>query len=280
MPFFLTPHINNSFVASEFSALDFLKSSYPAMKAVTSRASSRWVRPSVGIIENENFPDQTYDVWIASGVSAYTGGLWVASLFALGKVEEGLGGEGGGAGWVEKGRVAKRAYDKLLWNEKGGCFNYSSENSESSKSIMADQLCGQWWTQACGLEDVVEDRSKVERALRTIYKNNVVVFGEKYDCGGAVNGFSRSGTVDNSCLQSREVWTGTTYGLSACMIQNGLFEEGMKTAEGIFESGWKRYGFSFATPEAWDCGGGVRSLGYMRPLCIWAMADAAKKEKS
>ena len=66
------------------------------MKAVTSRASSRWVRPSVGIIENENFPDQTYDVWIASGVSAYTGGLWVASLFALGKVEEVLGVEGGG----------------------------------------------------------------------------------------------------------------------------------------------------------------------------------------
>jgi non-lysosomal glucosylceramidase len=30
-----------------------------------------------GMIENEGFPDQTYDIWSAKGVSAYSGGLWL-----------------------------------------------------------------------------------------------------------------------------------------------------------------------------------------------------------
>jgi len=33
-----------------------------------------------GMIENEGFPDQTYDAWSVSGVSAYYGRLWVAAL--------------------------------------------------------------------------------------------------------------------------------------------------------------------------------------------------------
>jgi non-lysosomal glucosylceramidase len=27
-----------------------------------------------GVIENENFADQTYDVWLVDGISAYCGG--------------------------------------------------------------------------------------------------------------------------------------------------------------------------------------------------------------
>jgi non-lysosomal glucosylceramidase len=36
-------------------------------------------RDGDGMMENEGSPDQTYDIWSVSGVSAYTGGLCVAS---------------------------------------------------------------------------------------------------------------------------------------------------------------------------------------------------------
>ena len=35
-----------------------------------------------GVPQNQGFPDQTYDVWTAKGVSAYCGGLWLAALSA------------------------------------------------------------------------------------------------------------------------------------------------------------------------------------------------------
>jgi hypothetical protein len=38
-----------------------------------------------------------------------------------------------------------------------------------------------------------------------------------------------------------------------------------------------RYGYWFATPEAWELSGNFRSLGYMRPLSIWAMQFALEQ---
>jgi hypothetical protein len=43
--------------------------------------------------------------------------------------------------------------------------------------------------------------------------------------------------------------------------------------------GWQRYGYWFATPEAWEQSGNFRSLGYMRPLAIWAMQFALLRQR-
>ena len=43
----------------------------------------------------------------------------------------------------------KKAYAAYLWN--GSYFNYDSSTSPQHDSIMADQLAGQWYAQACGL---------------------------------------------------------------------------------------------------------------------------------
>jgi non-lysosomal glucosylceramidase len=35
-----------------------------------------------GMIKNSGYPDQTYDIWTATGVHAYCGGLWIAACTA------------------------------------------------------------------------------------------------------------------------------------------------------------------------------------------------------
>ena len=44
--------------------------------------------------------------------------------------------------------------------------------------------------------------------------------GDDDDDGGGGGG---KAVVDNSCMQSREVWTGTTYALAAAMIHESLY---------------------------------------------------------
>ena len=39
-------------------------------------------RDDDGLIENDGFPDQTYDIWTVQGPSAYTGGLWITACEA------------------------------------------------------------------------------------------------------------------------------------------------------------------------------------------------------
>lgn len=228
-----------------------------------------------GMIENEGFPDQTYDTWCVLGVSAYCGGLWVAALQATSALACEIGDKGAEDYFWLKFLKAKTVYEKL-WN--GSYFNYDSSGGKASSSIQADQLAGQWYARACGLQPIV-DKEKAKSALEKVYNFNVL----KVENGrrGAVNGMLPNGKPDMSTFQSREIWTGVTYGVAACMIHEDMVEMAFHTASGIYETGWSEggCGYAFQTPEGWTIDGGYRSLGYMRPLAIWAMQWALSQPK-
>ncbi|XVF30182.1 hypothetical protein REPUB_Repub16aG0035200 [Reevesia pubescens] len=101
-----------------------------------------------GMIENQGFPDQTYDAWTVTGVSAYTGGLWVAALQAASSIARQVGDDASAAYFHMKYQKAKSVFG-TLWN--GSYFNYDNTGSSSSGCILADQLAGQWYAGASGL---------------------------------------------------------------------------------------------------------------------------------
>lgn len=227
------------------------------------------------MIENEGFPDQTYDTWSVSGVSAYSGGLWVAALQAASALAREVGDKGSEDYFWFKFQKAKVVYEKL-WN--GSYFNYDSSAAGNSTSIQADQLAGQWYARACGLVPIT-DEVKAKCALSTVFEFNVMKVKEGRR--GAVNGMLPNGNVDMSSMQSREIWSGVTYGLAATMIQEGLLDMGFQTASGVYEAVWseKGLGYSFQTPEAWNTNDQYRSLCYMRPLAIWGIQWALSQPK-
>ncbi|KAK4750952.1 hypothetical protein SAY87_004434 [Trapa incisa] len=234
-------------------------------------------RDKDGLIENDGFPDQTYDAWTVHGVSAYCGCLWLAALQAAASMALQVG-DRDFAEWCKSSFLrAKHAFEGKLWN--GSYFNYDSGSSSNSMSIQADQLAGQWYTFSSGLPSLF-DENKIRTTLQKIYEFNVMrVKGGKM---GAVNGMHPNGKVDETCMQSREIWTGVTYAVAATMIFAGMEEEGFKTAEGIFTAGWSEegYGYWFQTPEGWTVDGHFRSLIYMRPLSIWGMQWALSLPKA
>ncbi|CAN1334617.1 Non-lysosomal glucosylceramidase [Linum perenne] len=230
-----------------------------------------------GLIENDGFPDQTYDTWTVHGVSAYCGGLWLAALQAAAAMALQLGDKYFAELCKSKFVKAKVAFESKLWN--GSYFNYDSGSSSNSKSIQADQLAGQWYTASSGLPPLFDD-IKIKNALQKIYDFNVMkIKGGKF---GAVNGMHPNGKVDETCMQSREIWTGVTYGVAATMILAGMEDQAFATAEGIFTAGWSEegFGYGFQTPEGWTVDGHYRSLIYMRPLAIWGMQWALSLPKA
>ncbi|KAG2714075.1 hypothetical protein I3760_03G009300 [Carya illinoinensis] len=228
-----------------------------------------------GMIENEGFPDQTYDIWSVSGVSAYSGGLWVAALQAASAMACEVGDKASANYFWVRYQKAKAVYD-TLWN--GSYFNYDNSGGSFSASIQADQLAGQWYARACGLSPIVE-KDKVRSALEKVYNFNVLKV--KGGMRGAVNGMLPDGRVDTSTVQSREIWSGVTYSVAAAMIQEEMLEMAFQTSVGVYEAVWSQegFGYSFQTPEAWNTDDQYRALGYMRPLAIWAMQWALSKPK-
>lgn len=285
----LVLQVHRDYVAT--GSVSFVLTLWPVLRQVMEAALKAFDLDGDGLIENSGFPDQTYDIWTVEGPSAYTGGLWVAALTAMAALGEVVGREEGMvAHYTALATQARGAYVGHLWN--GSYFDYDNSGSAHQDSIMADQMAGQWYARACGLAPVVVG-VQARSSLTTVFDFNVRKFVD--GCSGAVNGMRPDGQVDDTCMQSQEVWTGTTYSVAAAMLQEArwatveaerrvdgrgraLKEEAeflrhaaFETARGLYEGGWKRFGYWFATPEAWDSKGHFRSLGYMRPLCVWAM---------
>jgi non-lysosomal glucosylceramidase len=242
----------------------FLKYTWPSVVEALDHLR-QYDRTDDGLPQGDNYPDQTYDEWIVQGDSAYSGGLWLASLRAAEEIAHVLGQSAAATkyrNWFTKGQ---RTYIDKLWT--GEYFRYDTL-SEYRDNIQADQLAGQWYANMNGLGDLVPRDMQV-KSLKKIYDFNVMKFakGEM----GAVNGMAPEGTVVRTNEQVQEVWTGTTFGAAALMLSDGLKDEGYRTAWGVYHTTYETQGYWFRTPEAWDESGHYRASMYMRPAAIWAM---------
>ncbi|XP_034935399.1 non-lysosomal glucosylceramidase [Chelonus insularis] len=248
---------------------EFLQDVWSNIQEILSN-SLKWDTDNDGLIENTGFPDQTYDTWIMEGPSAYCSSLWLAALRCAIEISKIIGDIKIGNKYSEVLEKGKVSFQEKLWN--GRYYNFDSSKSDHRKCIMSDQLCGQLFLKACGFENEVFPENRVKSALKTIFENNVM----KYKNGnqGAVNGFLPNGRVDTMTVQSEEMWTGVSYGLAALMIHEGMIEEGFRTAEGVYRTVWEKIGMAFETPEALYENDAYRSIGYMRPLAIWAIHQA------
>ena len=233
----------------------------------------RYDTDGVCLIEIGGFPDQTYDDWIASGESAYSGGLYLAALRATTEIALKVGDTASATEYDALFKRAQAAYIKKLWN--GRYFNYDTL-SQYHNDIMAEQLAGQWYANLTGLGDLVPKKMRLS-ALKTIYNNNVMLFGNGEM--GAVNGIGPHGEHLTQNPQVMEVWTGATFSVASEMIAEGLRDEAFKTAQGVYNVVWRDRGYFFRTPEAYDEDGMYRASMYMRPGAIWSMEYAAELKK-
>ncbi|CAF0909888.1 unnamed protein product [Adineta ricciae] len=247
----------------------FLNHVWPTIKYVTDRIKTQDVDGD-GLVDNGGFADQTYDAWTVVGASAYCGGLHVAALRACVEMARIMGDTNAINEYEAWLSLAKKSYSEKLWN--GKYYNYDSSASRHHDSIMSDQLAGFWYLRLSGHKYEDFEKERVESALNTIFNTNVMTFGGGKL--GAVNGMTSSGQLEIVSMQSEEIWTGVTYGLSSTMIMENLKTQAFLTAEGIYNTCYNVAGLAFQTPEALmrDCR--FRSVGYMRALCIWSIQKA------
>lgn len=260
---------------------EFLKEVYPAVLQVIDYHLANFDKDGDGLIENEGFPDSTYDAWVCTGPSAFCGGLWISALLCAHHMALTTGDTNNAQRFKDICDKATESFEQKLWNPNG-YYNYDANSGQDSAyrsdTIMSDQLCGHTFLRACQLPTLLK-HERVMSALNTIYDFNVKTYHEITGRGGAVNGMKPNGEIDMSLMQCKEVWTGTAYLLASCMLHEGMVDEAMDTARGVYETCMK-LGFWFQTPEAYDETGAYRSLGYMRPLSIWSIQMAMEQKKN
>jgi non-lysosomal glucosylceramidase len=240
----------------------FLRETWPAVKAAIEYL--RQFDHGGGVPENSGYPDQTYDDWVVKGVSAYSGGLWLAALRAAEESAKVLGDRRTEAEYHALFLKGQKTYIGQLWN--GEYFRYDT-GSESRDDIQTDQLAGQWYANLTGLGDIVPHAMQVS-AMKKIYNFNVMKFG--HGEMGAANGMAPDGSILTNA-EAKEVWVGTTLGYAGLLMSEGMKDEAYKTTWGLYHVIYESKGYWFRTPEAWDVTGNFRAGMYMRPMAIWAL---------
>lgn len=241
-------------------SIEILEESWPIVQKITFNLLN-YDQDDDGLIENDGTPDTTYDAWVATGPSAYTAGLFLASLQATIQIANILGKDF--SYFTEVLEIGLKSFQEKLWNESYYMYDVAHPNV-----IMSDQLCGHFYSKFMGLGGIVSDDC-AQIALQTIHNFNL----RKFENGdlGVVNGMKSDGTVDTSSLQSSEVWPGTNFILAATMFQTDLTEEAFEILYKVLRASYETFGYQFQTPEAWDKKGHYRACTYMRPLSIWAV---------
>lgn len=217
--------------------------------------------------------DQTYDNLSLTGNTSYCGGLFLAACQAAEEIARTMGDEKKATeygAWLERGR---KSFEEELWN--GSYYNIDTGSSDPER-IMSDQLCGQWYSVACGLPGIVSDEHAVS-AFNVIYKNNF----KKFDKGahGIVNVVKPNGRPDTSSGQAQECWVGTSWCVAAGMLQQGMTEQAEEIGLSLYNTIWDDAQLWFRTPEAWYKGANrTRADYYMRATAVWALKHAYDKK--
>jgi non-lysosomal glucosylceramidase len=243
---------------------EFLRSTWPAVQESLDYLR-KYDHDGDGLPENEGYPDQTYDEWVVRGESAYSGSLFLGAVRAAEEIAKQLGDSAASAKYHDLFAKAQSSYIRKLWNKE--YFRYDI-GSEYRDNIQADQLAGQWYANMTGLGDLVPREMQLS-ALHKVFDFNVMKFAD--GTMGAVNGIAPDGSLVKTNEQVQEVWTGTTFGLAALFLSEGMKDQAYKTAWGIYHTSYETKGYWFRTPEAWDITGNYRASMYMRPAAIWAM---------
>jgi non-lysosomal glucosylceramidase len=221
-----------------------------------------------GLPDHDGMPDQTFDTWPMTGLSAYCGDLWLACLSAGSWLAKRAGDP------EECGRLcalrdrAQEALERALWT--GSYYRFDS----SSDVVMADQLAGTWYALLLGLP-LPHPSGRAELTLDTVLAANFRGFaGGRL---GPVNGRAADGgPAPVESEQAHEVWVGVGWGLVSLALLLNRDEDAWQLGESLYRTLYEESGLWFRTPEAWTEDRRFRAAVYHRPLAVWSLYTALR----
>ena len=213
--------------------------------------------------------DQTYDDMDLTGDTSYCGSLFLAACQAAKQIAIALGDNAQANTYQSWYDLAQPNFEAQLWN---GTYYNIDTGSFAVNRIMSDQLAGHWYSKALELGGVVTDAHAVS-AWQKVYDNNYAQFGG--GAHGVNNVMNANGTIDTSSPQTQECWVGTSWGVAAGMVQEGMTAQAGAIGQSLYNTIWNTGQYWFRTPEAWRVNlTSPRAFYYMRGSTVWAVKRA------
>jgi non-lysosomal glucosylceramidase len=244
----------------------FLGYCWPAVQVAMARVKSQDTDGDG--LPNSDGADQTYDDMDLEGNTAYCGSLFLAAAEAAGEMATAMGDATLVRTYASWFTLGQASFESELWT---GTYYRIDTGSTDPSRIMADQLNGEWYARAVGLPAIVES-ARAASAFSKIHDDNFELFDD--GSRGVVNVMTATGQIDTTSSQTQEAWVGTSWGVVAGMIQEGLAPQAEEIGQSLVDTIWSTDALWWRTPEAWQADGTIRAPYYMRATTLWAVKRA------
>lgn len=266
--------LNSQFIVTvwrDYSMLKdeaLLRECWPAVEAAIEKLNA-FDRDGDGLIENEDRPDNTFDMIPMSGPGSYCNGLWLAALAATCRMAETLGCDERAEWCRERLDKGRKAFVDLLWT--GTHFRVDTK-SEYGNSVFAEALFGIWYARVTGLGDLVPE-DMVRTTLKTVFETNCLGFKEG-SCGVMnISGVKAGPSADgpgNFGGQADEALVGFNFSAANQFAEYGLEKESAHILKVMHDMIYDEREMWFRTPAAMRYEGPVfRAVLNLRPLAVW-----------
>ena len=203
----------------------------------------------------------TYDAWNFSGTPTYISVLWLGALKAAVSIADRLGETERARVWQSLLDQGKISLEEKLWN--GKYYDLWRNEEQTDKSLMSDQLDGEWFLRAAGIGGNLPIE-RVRNILRLIFEKN-------FDPD---NGLINATSPDDATVslftykncQTEAVWTGIGYLVAALCLYAGLRDLADQEVQSIQDNQMRLGAFW----DHWECG-----HHYTRPMSSWTTLNAA-----
>jgi len=277
----------------------FLIEMYPTLvRAMEWQAGAD--RDGDGLPENEGM-DSTFDNWTMSGVTPYTGSLYLAALRAAEECALRMHDQHSAQLFRERFARASCSFDALLWNgtyyraiarpaqsagldDAAGSVGAAgldgeprpvraSVSDETDNDCTICQLNGQWYAHMLGLGYLLPPE-RVKKAVRAMLDLNAAA-----SPFGAVSSVSANGQAapkDNINHQAGNILPGETYALASLAIFEGFTGQGMDLARKTYANIAGQSGCIWNQPDVISADDGKAYFGddYERNMSIWSLLPA------
>tara|TARA_R110002124_G_scaffold131134_3_gene293209 strand:+ start:1995 stop:4361 length:2367 start_codon:yes stop_codon:yes gene_type:complete len=255
-----------------FFGKDWLERHWEAARMACAHLNT-FDRDGDGLIENDGFPDQTFDNIPMQGPGAYCGGLWIAALFAMAKAAGQLGDAAATRAYREQALAAREAFHTHLWT---GTHYRLDRDGPFSDCLLIEQLFGAFLARRYGFGEVVADEHAI-LALKTLYRENFQKAGQGE---GVITLANMSASAvqavrDDShiAFQTSETIVGFNFSFAAQLDAWGLTGQAGEIRKALYRNLYQR-GMFARTPAAYDVsdmdsGLKFRASMNMRPLAVW-----------
>lgn len=218
-------------------------------------------------LDPDPIPNQYYGTWSWYGTSVYVNGFWLAALAMSERMAEQLNDTPAMQNFIAWRTQASQSLAEKLWGGESYCLYSDAQSGRHSKTVLANQLAGEWCARLHGLPSVFPPEH-IRKALTTIKQLCIPLTS-----AGVLDAAAPDGSVDHSgSPQSDGIFTGEAACVAATLAYNEDRATGMEIAKRLFGS------IVFQERRPWDLpnlldasGKAIHGTDFYQNLILWAL---------